>query len=86
MLGHDSISFFEATDGMAVCIGRDARLEREANIFAAELLMPKIISMRETHKYTLQDLARRYQVSVQAIEIRLEELSLATEQCDIAIC
>jgi Zn-dependent peptidase ImmA (M78 family) len=48
--------------------------------------MPKIILMRETHKYTLQDLARRYQVSVQAIEIRLEELSLATEQCDIAIC
>jgi Zn-dependent peptidase ImmA (M78 family) len=30
LLGHASISFFEATDGMAVCIGRDARLEREA--------------------------------------------------------
>ncbi len=76
MLGHNSISFFEGADGMAVCIRRDARQEREANIFAAELLMPKVMLAREAHKFTLEELTRRYQVSVQAMEIRLEELGL----------
>lgn len=76
VLGHNSISFLEGADGMAVCIRRDARQEREANIFAAELLMPKIMLAREAHKYTLQELTRRYVVSMQAMEIRLKELGL----------
>jgi Zn-dependent peptidase ImmA (M78 family) len=76
VLGHNSISFFEGASGMAVCIRHDARLEREANIFAAELLMPKVALAREAHKFTIEELTRRYMVSVQAMEIRLKELGL----------
>ena len=73
VLSHRPISFSELFNGD---LSRDARQEREANIFAAELLMPKVMLAREAHKFTLEELARRYQVSVQAMEIRLEELGL----------
>jgi Zn-dependent peptidase ImmA (M78 family) len=61
---------------LSISVRRDAHIEREANAFAAELLMPKIILTREAHKYTLSELARHYVVSVQAMEIRLKELGL----------
>ncbi len=77
MLEHRPISFSELFNGD---LGRDARQEREANIFAAELLMPKIMLAREAHKYTLQALARRYVVSMQAMEIRLKELGLVCKE------
>ncbi len=72
-LSHRPISFSELFNGD---LGRDARLEREANIFAAELLMPKVALAREAHKFTLSELASRYLVSNQAMEIRLKELGL----------
>jgi Zn-dependent peptidase ImmA (M78 family) len=39
--------------------------------------MPKIMLAREAHKFTIEELTCRYQVSVQAMEIRLKELGLA---------
>ena len=57
-------------------IKRDPRQERAANAFAAEFLMPKKPLSREAHKYSLRGLARRYMVSMQAMEIRLKELGL----------
>lgn len=72
-LSHRPISFSELFNGD---LGRDARQEREANIFAAELLMPKVALAREAHMFTLKELTSRYMVSVQAMEIRLKELGL----------
>lgn len=72
-LSHRPISFSELFNGD---LGRDARQEREANIFAAELLMPKIMLAREAHKFTIEELTQRYMVSMQAMEIRLRELGL----------
>lgn len=57
--------------------------EMEANAFAAELLMPASFMDRETRKLGRIDeqgkkrLARRFQVSVMAMEIRLANLGLA---------
>jgi Zn-dependent peptidase ImmA (M78 family) len=60
--------------------------EREANLFAAELLMPRKlleadlqrikhpVSLIDTNDKTLKDLAKRYQVSVRAITFRLSYL------------
>jgi len=44
--------------------------------FAAQAFMPKIMLFLEAYKFTLPELASRCQVSVQAMEIRLEELGL----------
>lgn len=49
---------------------------RAANAFAAEFLMPKKLLAREAHKHSLRDFARRYLVSMRAMEIRLKELWL----------
>ena len=38
--------------------------------------MPKIMLAREAHKFTIEELTRRYMVSMQAMEIRLKELGL----------
>ena len=73
LLGHNSLSFSESGGGM---IKRESRQERAANAFAAEFLMPKKLLAREAHKYSLRGLARRYLVSMQAMEIRLKELGL----------
>ena len=73
LLGHNSLSFSESGGGM---IKRDPRQERAANAFAAEFLMPKKLLAREAHRYSLRALARRYLVSMQAMEIRLKELGL----------
>ncbi len=73
LLGHNSLSFSESGGGM---IKRESKQERAANAFAAEFLMPKKILAREAHKYSLRALARRYLVSMQAMEIRLKELGL----------
>jgi Zn-dependent peptidase ImmA (M78 family) len=77
VLGHRPISFSELFNGD---LGRDARQEREANIFAAELLMPKIMLAREAHRFTLEELTQHYLVSVQAMEIRLKELGLVCKE------
>ena len=73
LLGHNSLSFSGSGGGM---IKRESRQERAANAFAAEFLMPKKLLAREAHRYSLRALARRYLVSMQAMEIRLKELGL----------
>ena len=74
ILGHNSLLF--SGSGGEGMIKRDPKQERAANAFAAEFLMPKIALSREAHKYSLRGLARRYMVSMQAMEIRLKELGL----------
>ena len=74
VLGHNSLVFSESGGGGM--IKRDPRQERAANAFAAEFLMPKKRLAREAHRYSLRALARRYLVSMQAMEIRLKELGL----------
>ena len=74
ILGHNSLLF--SGSGGEGMIKRDPRQERAANAFAAEFLMPKKPLSREAHKYSLRGLARRYMVSMQAMEIRLKELGL----------
>ena len=55
------------------------RREREANIFATELLMPEKI-VREKHQLLfipiLEDLSSEFNVSKQAMKYRLNELGL----------
>ncbi len=52
--------------------------EREADVFAAELLMPRQEAINAFHSYTknIQELADMFLVSKQAMKIRLEELKL----------
>ena len=52
--------------------------EREANIFATELLMPRQEVIQAFHNYTqnAEELANMFQVSKQAMKIRLEEIKL----------
>ena len=74
ILRHNSLLF--SGSGGEGMIKRDPKQERAANAFAAEFLMPKMALSREAHKYSLRGLARRYMVSMQAMEIRLKELGL----------
>jgi Zn-dependent peptidase ImmA (M78 family) len=56
---------------------RRPREEVEANQFAAALLMPRVLvaaEMEKLHNVTVEDLARRFNVSAEAMGIRLHEL------------
>lgn len=53
--------------------------DREADSFAAELLMPRLFLSREWFRYSDDALAKRYHVSNQAMEIRLRELGFLRE-------
>jgi len=54
--------------------GTDAKQEREANVFAAELLMPLALLKKAMAKHrSLGDLARLFQVSKEAMQIKLQE-------------
>jgi Zn-dependent peptidase ImmA (M78 family) len=59
-------------------VGVGRKLEREANMFAAHLLMPEPLVRREAAavKLNLHALARRFEVSVPAMKVRLQQLSL----------
>jgi len=55
VLRHDSsVSFFEdsCSTRHSIAFRPDAKKEREVNIFASELLMPKVTLAHEAHKYT----------------------------------
>lgn len=54
--------------------------EREADEFAAELLMPRAMLAREWFHFTPSELATRYGVSLQAMEIRLAELGFLSRE------
>jgi len=62
-------------------------IEREANFFAAELLMPQsflekdlaehsVVDLLDPDEKVLKDLAKKYRVSVQALTFRLANLGL----------
>jgi hypothetical protein len=59
-------------------VGAGWTLEREANTFAAQLLMPEPLLRREAGvlKLNVHVLARRFEVSVPAMKVRLQQLSL----------
>ena|SRR5213592_3516699 len=64
------------SDDIGVEAGR--KLEREANVFAAQLLMPADLLRREADalKLNVHALATRFSVSVPAMKVRLRQLSL----------
>ncbi|MEX2557807.1 MAG: XRE family transcriptional regulator [Actinomycetota bacterium] len=64
--------------------GYDPQNEREANNFAAELLMPEKHLIEEAADYSLARLAKRYEVSQEAMSFRL--LNLGLRQPEPATC
>lgn len=60
---------------------QNSKAERNANQFAADLLMPKSLLQKDVSKYGLDVtfLAKRYQVSQQALWFRLLNLGLVTD-------
>jgi predicted transcriptional regulator len=64
------------SEEIGVGVGR-AR-EREANAFAAQLLMPEALVRREAAalRLNVHALARRFEVSLPAMKVRLQQLSL----------
>ena len=81
VLGHEKVA--PERGGETNMAGR--RLEREADLFAAELLMPEHL----VRQAALEDgadphrLADRFEVSVQAMSVRLRRLGLAERQSDL---
>lgn len=94
-LGHyllhegETVHFDGKSPGLTVVNLRNAKSsegiddnEKEANLFAAELLMPADFLERDLHDVSedfisddaIQDLAERYEVSVQALTFRLANL------------
>jgi predicted transcriptional regulator len=61
-----------------VGVGAGKAREQEANVFAAQLLMPEALVRREAANLRLNvhALARRFDVSLPAIKVRLQQLSL----------
>ncbi len=59
-------------------VGAGRSLEREANEFAAELLMPEALVRREAllFRLNIHALSRRFEVSPPAMKVRLRQLSL----------
>jgi transcriptional regulator with XRE-family HTH domain len=79
VLGHSDGSLFDyavpaTSDGEPP--GYDPQSEREANMFAAELLMPEDQLIEEAPDYSVARLAKRYEVSQEAMSFRLLNLGL----------
>ena len=55
---------------------RNPQQERQADVFAAELLLPEEYLRADLETRTLPELAERYRVSRQALSIRLKNLGL----------
>ncbi|MDR2175609.1 MAG: ImmA/IrrE family metallo-endopeptidase [Synergistaceae bacterium] len=53
---------------------RSPAIEKEADAFASELLLPEDFLRADAARFTVPDLARRYKVSRQALEIRMKNL------------
>jgi|SRR6185503_6199726 len=75
LLGHDIRDVLEEN------LDRPPNLEREANMFAGELLMPKklLVTDVKAGSVKIPDLAKKYNVSEQAMTIRLLETNLINE-------
>jgi Zn-dependent peptidase ImmA (M78 family) len=78
LAGREEPTFCRAAD---VGVGAGIRLEREANVFAAALLMPEQLVRREAAdlKVNVHALAARFGVSSPAMKVRLETLALLPE-------
>jgi len=55
---------------------RELAAERQADCFAAELLLPERFLRGDCAKYTVPELTRRYKVSRQSLELQLSNLGL----------
>lgn len=55
---------------------RSSFLERQADVFAAELLLPEGLLRADRATHTAEELIKRYKVSKQALSIQLKELGL----------
>ena len=56
---------------------RSPAIEKEADAFASELLLPEDLLRADCARCTVPDIARRYKVSRQALEIRMNTLKLS---------
>jgi hypothetical protein len=56
---------------------RSPAVEREADAFASELLLPEELLRADCARYTVPDIVRRYKVSRQALEIRMKTLGIS---------
>ena len=56
---------------------RKPSVERQADSFAAELLLPERFLRGDCANYTALELAKRYKVSRQSLELRLNDLALS---------
>jgi hypothetical protein len=65
-------------DPPATKLSEPRRREREANVFARELLMPETLVNEQAHAtgFNLPGLAKRFEVSVPAMRLRLRLLKL----------
>lgn len=79
-LGHFFLHMQNDSDGVIISFRGDRNpIEREADIFASELLMPKELVEREYRKIpfpTVSYLASEFGVSKEAMRYRLEEMGL----------
>lgn len=68
----------EIEEPAAARLPEPRRREREANVFARELLMPETLVTEQAHAtgFNLPALAKRFEVSVPAIRLRLRLLKL----------
>jgi Zn-dependent peptidase ImmA (M78 family) len=79
VLGHADGSVFDyafPTTAEGEPPGYNPQHEREANQFAAELLMPEENLVEDAPSLSLARLARRYEVSTEAMSFRLLNLGL----------
>jgi hypothetical protein len=68
----------EIEEGPSARLSAHRRREREANVFASELLMPETLLAEQAHAtgFNLPALAKRFEVSVPAMRLRLRLLKL----------
>ncbi len=72
--GHDASTYM--TDDAFDYRKKDHQQEKEADRFAAELLMSRRFLERDCLSFTLEELVERYQVSSEAMNIQLSTLRL----------
>lgn len=72
IMGHDNMEYIDET------FDKPTDKEQEANKFAAKILMPRSMLKKDIEKndYDIPSLAKRYEVSEQAMSIRLLETGL----------
>jgi Zn-dependent peptidase ImmA (M78 family) len=75
-IGHARLGHASALPGEGKRLERPLWQERQADAFAAELLMPRRHVLAEPREVSARSLAERYRVSPTAMLIRLKELGL----------